>query len=750
MRNFSREHTGERLRANRMRHTLKCKDKVWKRVKYRSPAVLISLYLTLFNFGCGRMSDVKTLNEFVGAPARAVWVRQIKGDGNDPLCRGEQLVLMGIDGAAGNVERRILPDEGNYRKPLMTPDGEGIVFTRFTDYDFYYVNWDGSGLRRLGHGHAAEVWQDPDTGLNWVYFIAGEPEGTVDSGKPVKRCRLDKPEIEQIIWDKTSAGPDNLQLSADGTIMAGLFPWPLGGVIDIPGQTLHMVGTGCWTSISPDNQYLVWVFDGPHKGIVLRSLDGSVNNKIRLNSASRSFRHEVYHPRWSNHPRFFSMTGPYRQKAEYNNIGGGGKDINVYIGKFDDPYKKVERWFQLTKHPEADFYPDLWIKGAQDLCLTSPIGSKPSSAASDTWPVDKDGLKFVWSQANRANAVDDPLLGYYPCKLARKGKARFGRFFEMNVDKGYYISDEMGALLAREISESREFTVFLSVMPQQPNTEEQRVIMALGRNEDDLNMALVQTGNELELLVSGEAYFLLNLDPEKQQNICLSYSRKTGLRFYSQGSMKRNEPDIRLPSIRSWEEAPLSLGAWSSGDGDWSGTVEGIAWYNRVLEEEEVGHEYAVWIGAQPSDRFKLAERVKLDAKLIKKSPMPSVEGIAPYRSSLVEYLYSAERVLEGEIDEKQIIVQHWAILDATVYPLDRKVGETYRLVLESVRRPSGAGRGTDLERADRSGGISIWMLVGSSRLIWFLAPTCLSFIFSRLRCCCTTGRAICMSGTSC
>lgn len=673
------------LRTGRMKNRLKDKSKIVRRAQYLSSSILISIYCTLFGVGCSRESDVKTLNEFVGAPARAVWVRQVEGEGKDPFCRGDHLTLMGIDGAVGEEERQILPDVGNYRKPMMTPDGNGIIFTRFANYEFFYVNWDGSGLRKLGRGHAAEVWQDPDTGLDWVYYIAGEPEGELDCGKPVKRCRLDDPEIQEVIWEKTSAGPDNLQLSADGTTMAGLFPWPLGGVVDIPNQTLQKVSRGCWTSISPDNQYLTWVFDGPHKGILLRSLDGSVNNKIRLNSMPGGFRHEVYHPRWSNHPRFFTMTGPYRQKAEYNNIGGGGKDINVYVGQFEDSFKKVDRWFQLTKHPDADFYPDLWVKGAQELCLNSPVGSKVTSSTSGTWPTDRNGLKFIWSRADQANAIDDPLLGYYSCKLIRTGKARLGRFFEMNVSKGSYVSDEMGAMLSKAISESREFTVFLSFTAKTLQGSGQSVLMALGQRKDDLNMAIVQTENLLELVVSGEVHVLQSIELGKQHNVCVSYSRKTGFRYYNHGSMKRNEPKIRFPSLKSWKKAPLSFGAWRDGEGDWSGTVEGVAWYDRVLEPDEVGREYTSRIGAQTLDRFKSANRIVLDAKLVEKSPMPSIEGIAPYRSSLVEYLYSVEHVVEGKTEDKQIIVQHWAILDATAYPLDREVGKTYRLVLESV-----------------------------------------------------------------
>mgnify|MGYP001083169951 CR=1 FL=1 len=666
---------------------LRYMSKSKKRTLYLMSGILISVCGLGLSAGCSRPSDAESLDEFVGAPSRAVWVRQVEGDGTDPLCRGDRLSLMGVDGEAGAVERRILPDVGNYRKPLITPDGNGVVFTRFNEYDFYFVNWDGSGLRKLGHGHAAEVWQDPETGLDWVYYIAGESEDSVDSGKPVMRCRLDDPEIQEIIWEKTSAGPDNLQLSADGTIMAGLFPWPLGGVVDIPSQTLLKVGTGCWSSISPDNQYLVWVFDGPHKGIVLRSLDGSVDSKIRLNSAPRCFRHEVYHPRWSNHPDFFSMTGPYKQKGQYNNITGGGKDINIYVGQFDESYTKVDRWFQLTEHPDADFYPDVWVKGARQICLNSPVASKGKISALDMWPTNKDGMKFVWSQADKANAIDDPVLGYYSCDLTRKGKARLGRFFEMDVVNGSYFSDEMGERLSAALAESREFTVFFSYLPQQEHTDEPHVLMALGRDKDDLNLAFVQVGDKLELLVSGETHVLADIGAGKQQSVCLSYSRNTGLRFYRQGSMIRNESEIRLPSLKSWNNAPLSLGAWRDGADDWKGTIEGVAWYDRVLDEEEVAQNFTAWIGAQPVDRFKPAERLVIDAELVQISPMPTVEGIAPYRSSLVEYLYKVEKVVEGTIDEEQIIVQHWAILDAKVYPFDREVGKSYRLSLESIEQ---------------------------------------------------------------
>ena len=79
--------------------------------------------------GCKRNVPVHSLEEFAGGHACAVWVRQVGGEGNDPFCESEDLLLMGLDSQDPSGERQILPEIGNYRKPLMTPDGSGIVIT---------------------------------------------------------------------------------------------------------------------------------------------------------------------------------------------------------------------------------------------------------------------------------------------------------------------------------------------------------------------------------------------------------------------------------------------------------------------------------------------------------------------------------------------------------------------------------------------------------------------------------------------
>lgn len=72
---------------------------------------------------------------------------------------------------------------------------------------------------------------------------------------------------------------------------------------------------------------------------------------VVINNASNINGRDVYHPRWSNHPRFLAMTGP----------GVGGHETNLYLGEFNSEFTKVARWFQVTHDDQGDFYGDVWI-----------------------------------------------------------------------------------------------------------------------------------------------------------------------------------------------------------------------------------------------------------------------------------------------------------------------------------------------------------------------------------------------------
>ncbi len=99
----------------------------------------------------GDEAGTLTVRDLTGVPTRAVWAQ---AEGSDPITRSEDLVLMGFDTEDGRGERVILGERGNYTKPLITPGGDRIVFTRRQSQDIFIVDWEGSEPRHLADGFA--------------------------------------------------------------------------------------------------------------------------------------------------------------------------------------------------------------------------------------------------------------------------------------------------------------------------------------------------------------------------------------------------------------------------------------------------------------------------------------------------------------------------------------------------------------------------------------------------------------------
>ncbi len=90
-------------------------------------------------------------------------------------------------------------------------------------------------------------------------------------------------------------------------------------------------------------------------------LDRDERWQVNINNAPGIDGYEVYHPRWTNHPRFLTMTGPYTVGTEANKIRGGGPQVEIYLGRFAADFTAVESWVKVTDNRRADFSPDAWI-----------------------------------------------------------------------------------------------------------------------------------------------------------------------------------------------------------------------------------------------------------------------------------------------------------------------------------------------------------------------------------------------------
>ena len=320
-----------------------------------------------------QLSRPDTVAALTGGRTRAVWIRDL-GDGTDILGFGDQVLVMGFDTSGEGGERAIVDTPGSYAKPLITPRGDRVVYTDRREQSVRVVDWSGEHDRRLLDGFPLAVWVAPDTGIEWVY-VGTDPKGTEpESYGAIHRHQLDQPEIAELVWNKRAVSGDSFQLSRDGRLAGALARWPDAGVLELPNGEWRQLGDGCWTGLAGDDSHLFWIFDGQHRNLTIIDTDAEEDRRwtVNINGAPGIDGFEVWHPRWSNHPRFLIMTGPYAVGGNDNKIRDGGHGVEVHIGRFSPDHTRVEAWVQVTTNDAPDFYPDVWIDPAAVVPASTP------------------------------------------------------------------------------------------------------------------------------------------------------------------------------------------------------------------------------------------------------------------------------------------------------------------------------------------------------------------------------------------
>ncbi|MFV1995024.1 MAG: hypothetical protein ACC661_06275, partial [Verrucomicrobiales bacterium] len=419
------------------------------------------------------------LEEFTENWTKVVWSQHQNPESSDTYASGKSHYLMGLDTRDGRGVRIILEEKSSYGRPMITPDGERIVYsykditrpdgkTKHFEITIYQVVWDGANRVKLGDGYAADVWRDPRTGIDWVYAarqIQPSQRASLFAEKIV-RFQLDDPEKVELVWDRTVVSPDNFQLSGDGLRAGGLFPWPTAGAIDFSRGDWMKYGNGCWTSMAPDNSYVSWIFDGGHRVLNMFSDGGERSWGVDLSVAPGIDGNELYHPRWSNHVRFLAFTGPYKKaKPGENKISKGGVDAEVFLGKFSERLDELEGSLRLTENSLGDFYPDLWIAGGQEAEID---GGRLSGGRDDSgvaWPSDSAGLVFLWENRAKKNEVPEA-AGTRICRLEPIGRARYFRDQEMDLGGGSFVADAPSVLALNGAVDGGDFSLEALVSPE--------------------------------------------------------------------------------------------------------------------------------------------------------------------------------------------------------------------------------------------------------------------------------------------
>jgi hypothetical protein len=660
-------------------------DSVWIRLT----GVAVSFCTICMTAAVARADAMQELGELTGAHTRVVWVQDQSTANNDTLALGRELKLMGFDSQDGRGERVILGDVQNYAKPLLTPDGKRFVYSDRYGKEFFVVNWDGTGQRRLGAGFAVEVWADPKSGETWVYACTQVGKHNSINFKSLRRIPLDGSSRWEPVWDKSEISPDNFQLSADGTCAAGEFPWPHGGTLDMLKRTTRKRADGCWASLAPDNSYLCWVFDGPHRNVYLYPRDSGTGQKVAINTAPGIGGFEVFHPRWSNHVRHFATTGPYKVKTNFNNIGGGGPEVEVYVGRFSEDFREVDGWAQVTHNNRGDFYPDVWIADGEkssippELFKLTPL----DAPLADQWPGDTAGLVFLWDNAAAQNVVpgrdaDTPRT----CRVEARGRAKFNRYFDLDCTGGSFLAERVGRDLVDACRKTNELTVEAAITPARGDQTGPARIITCSSNPTARNFLLAQDHELLifELTTKPGGTTTAKLGPlasGKLQHVIVTCS-KGSLQCFIDGKAVPLTAKVQ-GDFSGWTEQQLVFGDEYTGKYNWSGRLEGIAIFNRALTSEEATRQYDLF--SARLDNRAPPERLRIRAKCLEISPIPDPNTIVPYRRALVVNRYHVEKVLRGSFEGRELLVAQWGVLDKNVIADAKpRIGQTVELMLES------------------------------------------------------------------
>ena len=655
----------------------------------------------------GPAEEVRALT---GAQTRVVWVQ----DAGETACVYSErptLRLMGFDTDDGKGERAILPDIGWYAKPVITADGNRVVFADLSDHSVKVVNFDGTGLRQIVKNEESykfndkaftnnSVWTDPKTGVTWVYAMIMEQRG----GQPVptiRRYQLDHPEVNELVWDKTPVFMFMMngdgRLASGGVSDGGNTPQ---GLFSLPNNYFAARGGGCWPSMSPDNSLRSWVFTGNHRSIHFGVTTDPRSGKgytypVEFNKSpglTVNGRQEMYHPRWSNDIRFLTLGAPFEEwsyRAEAKIPMSVAEKVEIYLGKFTEDMKAIERWVQVTHNTHGDYWASAWIKPPPGppawMGASEPAPAETTGAAAKAEP-DRTAQVFVWTTGADGNQLNDPKTGAIrQCMGLMRDAARLGRNAAMDLTGGAFVPDATAKPWLEAVQAGKAFAVEAVLTPLATPPSGEGVVLAFADDLETGNVVLSQRGDMLCLRLrgrTGEPLPLVKLPRDRVSHVIVSCAPGKLMVFVDgQRVLMANRPEV---PVSGWTSQQLIFGdAWKGGH-NWSGLMEGIGLFGREIGASEARQRFDAFkersAGRKPS-----ADRVIVEAKLTGTCAAADPKGIAPYKRCLSTQQYEVVKVVEGKLADKLINVAQWSVLDGKVVPdyLQYKAGQVYRLALE-------------------------------------------------------------------
>ena len=319
------------------------------------------------------------------------------------------------------------------------------------------------------------------------------------------------------------------------------------------------------------------------------------------------------------------------------------------------------------------------------------------TSAPVAWPSNRDGLIFLFETNNQPNLVRSITSGVNRGYTIRpRGRARLNHDYAMVLDGGAFLAEDVDGEILAACRQTNQLTVEAAIRPTLAEQAGPARIVTFSTDVSQRDFTLGQLGNQLVVRIrtpqSGPngvdgvdpGLSVCSLTPNEVNHVIVSY--KPGRLVCFLNGRLVFDGDQFQGDFRDWSAQHLLFGDEYGGQRDWKGTLEGVAIFNRFMEPEEAARNALQY---QHLLRGRMAApQVRVRGELIAKSAMPTVEEIQPYRSALVVCRYRVKQVVSGELDEGDVFVVQWAILDDETQPIvDLPLGTEIDLLLESFDR---------------------------------------------------------------
>jgi hypothetical protein len=306
-----------------------------------------------------------------------------------------------------------------------------------------------------------------------------------------------------------------------------------------------------------------------------------------------------------------------------------------------------------------------------------------------TWPSNPKGLVFFWENGKRSNLVRDPITGMMTAYTARATDvATFDRHCAIVTDGGACVFPDFVEQFGNAVRKNNGLSFELTLTPREPSSERLGCILSFG---------LGQVRDRLVLNLNGATTELCSLPFNKTSHVVVTYEPdhlvcylngrqvlstdkvKGDLKGYLTGTIptaKRADQGPDKPGEKGPPAPPFSVGN-DTANHPWSGTIEGIALYDRPLTPQEAVANANAY--RELREARKPVQPLELHAKLVAASQTPVLKKIQPYRQALMVNEYEVEKLVRGAYAKKRIRVAHWAMLDEqtlriTKLPLGAKI----------------------------------------------------------------------------